>query len=486
MDSYVKEIVVDSGSFEQDLYSSAYEQSAKGGWLRMLVAIIFILYTVIAFTVDITRGYYALKLFVLGSACMLIFSVQSYPFLLGLLAAIYFELKPGQIANPETTYMVQIAYVVTILMAIGTFVNKHLVGQVNQYQRRDPAMFCLFGLVLIACAGVLVMTNRFLFVRRLLEICGYACAYYVGKSHVKTLAGLRLLLLGLCLGIFAFLLPRTLGYVLKHGFSILGSLHQLRGEAAGESASTRSGIVVVAFAFAYSVSSGRFSNRTKLTALCLIAIPAVILILIYLSRAAILIVPIAIALTLFFSGRKRAAILTILIIAALGFLARQFLYEWSGSIETRMTTLYEASMTRQYIWQTAARTGLAHPLFGIGGGQFRLTTGFWHAHNDILNLLCEHGIIAVTLYVMFWIYLTNIVLRLRLNNDILVRNFAGSFLVVMSCYFIYSQIEPMYFNRGGLLFTFLAGMMVRLYNESRMDGQFEVQSLLDTGADLYV
>lgn len=453
--------------WEQDSYEQSVDVlHVPGGWMRAGIGAVLVLFALVAFATDISQGYYPIKLFALACIALMVFRPQNYPFLLGLAVPTYFELKMSQTGAPETSYMVQFAYVFAILMAVGTFV-RNLTTADRTRRRIDVASVCLIGLVLIALMGFGRggAGNFHLFVRRLLEITGFACVFYVGRCYVRTLAGLRLLLLGLFFGLIAFVLPWTVGFVLREGVGVLGELHRMRGEIGTASAATESGIVAVAFAFAYAVSGCDFPRKVRRMALWFVAVPAVLGILVYLSRAALAIIPISVVLTLFVSGRRRAAIWTLIVGIVLGAI---FYSLWAGlsvSVEERVQTTGEALTMREEIWRLGWKSGIENPWIGLGAGQFRYKWDWFHAHNDTMTLFAEHGLLAVVFYWGFWAYLAFVTLRLLRSGDSLMRNFGASFAVLMVCYLMYSQIEPMYFNRGGLLFAFLGGIATKLYHE---------------------
>ncbi len=460
----MEDILVTVDLDSEELHEVADQERVAGAWLRVFVGMAVILFAIVAFSIDISIGYYPLKLFILGSVCLLLLSPQSYPYLLGLAVFMYFELKTFQAANPATSYMIQAAYVICILMALGTFLHKSLTGRQQPYKRFDLASACLLGWIIISIFGFFTADNPFLYARRFLEILGFACAFYVGRSYLRTLPALKLLLFGLSLGLIAFIMPWTIGLVFRRGLGILGSLHRLRLEVGISSPATESGIVIMAFAFAYSLSASGASPKTKLVSRWLVALPAVIAILLYLSRAAIILIPVTIALTLFFSGRRLAVLWTLIISVIAGALIWFYLADLSVSIQERMATMRAALDTRQAIWALGIKEGITHPLLGLGAGQFPREQ-WYHAHNDEINVFAEHGIFALLFYILFWIYLVYATLKLLLSKNIFLKNFAGCFVVVMAGYFIFSQVEPMYFNRGGLLFAFLAGMMTKLYHQ---------------------
>jgi O-antigen ligase len=172
-------------------------------------------------------------------------------------------------------------------------------------------------------------------------------------------------------------------------------------------------------------------------------------------------------LSFVFSGRRRVAIVAALVIAVVGIVVYIKMPALFVSIGERMAEITKSAITRYDIRILGIELGMSHPLLGIGAGQFRALTEFATAHNEGLNILAEHGIAALLLYILFWIYIAYMALKLRLHRDLLMRSLAGVFLVIMPIYLAYAQIQPMYFNRGGALFAFCLGMLVTLYYRSK-------------------
>jgi O-antigen ligase len=367
--------------------------------------------------------------------------------------------------------MVKFLFLITIAMAIVTFILRAFGDRRNPYKQFDLGSFCLLGIVGFSFLGFIVVQNRFLYAQRVVEIIGYGSSYYLGRSFLRNTKDLKLLLTGLCLGILAFTLPWTVGYVIHHGLYMLGRLHEVRQEV-GLGVARESGSLLLIFAFGFSISGNSFPPRVKRFAFWLVAIPAVICLTMLVSRAAILLIPVAVVLTFIFSNRRRAALWTIIVVGIIGSLLIFYFGDVLIGIQARLLSFSEAAATRMVVYRVGIEKGLSSPLFGVGAQQMRAKTFWWHIHNDELTILAEHGIFAFVLYVLFWIHISRIALRARVSDDIFLRTLASSILVVMICYLAYAQIEPMYFSRGGILFTFLMGAMTSLYHKYQAEKQY--------------
>jgi O-antigen ligase len=452
---------------QSPIYDTESAKLRKGSSLRLFVGVVCIIFAITALIIDVSIGYYPLKIGVLACICLLFFQKENYPFLLGILVPLYFEFKPYAAATQETAYMIEFAFIIIILMAIRVFFYRQSY-KTDNIKGYSIEMLFLIGILLFALLGSFLMINKYLYFRRIIQIVGCIAAFYLGRTCLQYQNTIKLLLAGLFLGINAFIIPWPIFFIIQNGIGILGTLARYRGELGALSVPIESGIAVVAFGFAYSISATQISQKTKNFAILFVAVPAAIVILLYLSRAAILLVPISIVLTLFFAGKRRAAIVTLLISLIIGLIGLQVFSTIRYSIETRMSEMGTASSLRMSIFQIGLRVGLEHPFLGIGAGQFRLyAEGWYHAHNDEITIFAEHGLIASLLYLLFMLIIFLKTIKLRFSHITLARNFAGSFLVVMACYFLYAQIEPMYYNRGGMLFTFLAGILSRLYSENQ-------------------
>lgn len=452
----------ESMSMDSNPLATEEMESLFGKWLRRSVAIVYISYGIVAFGTEMKIGFYGFKIPLLCISALLIFSPPSYPYFLGLLTFTYYFLKSGQLAGASTNYVAQYAAVMIILMALVSFVRRHFRNVQNPYQRFDLGSLCLVGLTGIAVLGIYVIENRFYYFSRFISLAAFCCAFYLGRSFVINERNLRLLLAGLALGLIAFSLPASVGFIFRYGPGAIGRLDVLRGEVEGVSLGFESGTTLIAFVVAYSLSCSSISHKTRWLALWLVAIPAGIVVLIYLSRGAIILLPITIFFNLILSGRRRAAITVAIATGIIGAVA---FFKFPGlffSITQRMFTLSGAAYVRQLARLETLQIGLSHLLLGVGSGQLMLYHAMT-AHNEPLSVLAEYGAGAFLLYILFFIYLGYKALRLRMSKDLYSRSLAGVFLVLIMTYFLYTQIQPMYYVRGGFLFAFFVGMLTTLY-----------------------
>ncbi len=453
----------------QDPFYESTDQYVSGKFLRYVTGFVFLMYGITGFVLQISEGYYVFKVAILASCSLLLLSPPSYPFLVGLLIPVYYYLKTSQFALVEYTYVAHFAPTMIILMVVCNFVWKQFGDyKRNPYQRFGLASFCLLGIIGFGIIGGLAVINPYLYFNRMVYLVAFAGAFYLGRSCVNVQQSLKLLLGGLALGVFAFELPYSVGYLLRQGVGTIGSLASLRSEiGAGTGVGTESGTLLVIFALAFSLSGSGVSIKMRRYALWMVAIPAAVVILIFLSRGAVLLLVGTVFLNLILSGRRRTAMVGAVVFSFLGVIAFIRFPEIFLSFAERMADIADVAQGRYYIRMEGIRIGMAHLFHGIGAGQYSVHSQVTSAHNEEITMFAEHGAIALILYVLFWFYIVYMALKLRISKVSLDRSMAGVFLVLLGVHFLYIQIQPMYFNRGGLLFTFLVGMLVTLYNRSQ-------------------
>ncbi len=443
-----------------------------GHAIRFVVAAAYIAFGFAAFLFDVKEGFYAAKIPLLLLASVLVFDPRQYPFLIGLLLPTYFELKGAPGSKPETSIVLSFAHSLTILMVIGFWVVGRRFSSSPTSRKWDPGILLLLALLSCAVIGVFQVENIYLFARRILEMAGFLCAYSLGRNYADRVAStLKLLSLGLAVGMIAFTLPWTVGLIIRDGLGALKQLDRLRAESIGAAqVAIEAGIVTLIFAFGTAIAGVPLLNRWRQFAIWLVAVPAAAANLIYISRAGILLMPVVVIISVIFSKRKTGGLSALAAFGAMAVSIYLYAPGWFVSFGERMSRLTAGIKGRSSIRSAAWQIGFDNPGFGIGAGQFRFSSGgIWHGHNDALTLFAEQGIIGVSLYFAFWIFLAyTVVALLRLGG--VARTYAFVFSVVCLAYLGYSQIEPLYFNRAGLMFAFLAGLSVALLAHSRASG----------------
>ncbi|MGD0784731.1 MAG: O-antigen ligase family protein [Sedimentisphaerales bacterium] len=459
----------DNASVDSSYLESEGRQQRGAKLLRYFVALVFVPYGIVSFVMDIKVGFLALKLSLLGAVCLLLFTPANYPYILGLAITMYFDLKGSQAADEETSYRLSFALVIIILMAVINFFSRLLGNKRNPYSWFDLGSFCLFGIVIISLVGSVLVVNRFIYVQRIVGIISFVCAYYLGQSFLKNLDDFKILLQGLCVGIFTIIWPNSVGYVIHQGAFILEDLYKLRAEVEVRGDIS---VLIFAFALAYSLSGSGISSRLGRFAFWAVVVPSAVGIMLIQQRAAIFLMVVAMVITFLFSGRRVAAFWTIIVTAIVGSIFFTYAHGVFTSFATRVAETGATASTRFEIFKAGIKLGLLHPMFGIGGGQFRYIEWFEHAHNDAINIFAEHGVIALGFYAIFWIYIIGVALKLRLAKDLFLRRIAALFIVEMACYFGYTQSSTAYYIRGGMLFAFVMGGMTAFYHKYKSETQF--------------
>lgn len=425
--------------------------------------------------IDISHGYYGLKISFMVLFTLLLFRRRYYSFLMGLLVPCYFVLKAPGMLPYDKTLMLSYSHLMVILMAFFLVVGRPISkGKQNGLITDFPAIMSML-LITVVIAGVTVAENGYLFTRRLVEILGFVSAYIVGgrfNSNLQVEA--RLLLLGLAFSAIAFTVPFTIGFVVRHGLGVLGELDAMLNEIGAQSSAIEAGITLLIFAYSYTLFIVSHDRKIKRTALWF-SFLAALLCFLFISKGAIfsmlLVVLYTLVATLTLDSVRKRLIRTWAVIIAVGALFMTMVIGYlPGLVDSFLIRASRANVTaegRFYIWKKAIEVGMEHFTVGVGAGQFRIYTQIWHAHNDFLTMLAEHGFIGALAYLLIMIYLCLVCIWMfRLKREFrLLAILYGSVLIA---YLVYSQVEPLFTNRAGLLFMFLSGWVVTGYRSRRL------------------
>lgn len=425
--------------------------------------------------IDISHGYYALKIPLMVLFALLVFCKRDYSFLMGLLITCYFVLKMPGAKDYSTDFILSFSHLIVVLMALSLLVK----NPISQGKQRSlvsdfPSVMFLL-LILVVIAGAMEVGNWYLFARRFVEILGFVSAYLVGRRFNSFLQSeARLLLLGLGFGLFAFTVPWTVGFVVRNGFGVLAQLDAKLNDIGAQSSSVEAGITLIIFAYTYALSVVSVDKKIKKTSLW-VSILATATCFIYISKAATSLMALVVLYLLISSlsmeslRGQRLRIWGLILSAVTIYITVLFVYlpGLLSSFLTRFSRVGSVADTRFYIWGKAIDVGIENPVLGVGAGQFRLHTGIWHAHNDLFTMFSEHGLIGLVSYFLVISYLCLVCIRLyRMKKEF--RILAVLYGAVLIAYLGYSQVEPMFFNRAGLLFMFLSGWTVAVYRSRRL------------------
>jgi len=421
--------------------------------------------------IDISKGFYVIKLSLMFIFATFIFSRKHYSFLIGLLIPCYFVLKaPGSLPY-DKALMLSYSHIMVIFMAISLMLVMPIKVGGKYKSRFDVVTSLLIFLFVVVFLGMFFIENWYLFMRRLIEILGFVCAYILGRNYNVFLhSEARLLLLGLGFSLFAFTMPWTVGLVVREGFSVLDSLNTRLNDVGAQSSAVEAGIALLIFAFSYALFIVSNDSKTKMQALYGVAIPAAFVGMFFLSKAAILLMLVIVAYMLvatqLIESLKNRRLKTWVIIITMFTLFITVLIVYLpgllDSFTNRWLTVDKTATGRLDVWKLALNVGMENIVLGVGSGQFRLDTGIWHAHNDLLTVFSENGLVAFLSYFLVFILLGCTIFHLfRMKKEF--RVLAILYGAVFVAYIGYSQVEPMIFSRAGLLFMFLSGWLVTGY-----------------------
>ncbi len=128
-------------------------------------------------------------------------------------------------------------------------------------------------------------------------------------------------------------------------------------------------------------------------------------------------------------------------------------------------------------WQAALNMASAHPLLGIGLGNFevvypnyRLLNWFeplGHAHNYYLNILAEAGVLGLLAYGNVWSFIMALSWRGRRHPDILSRFVLVGLLGAWVYLAVHSFFDNLYVNNLFLHMGLMLGILAVLYNQTQ-------------------
>jgi putative inorganic carbon (hco3(-)) transporter len=157
-----------------------------------------------------------------------------------------------------------------------------------------------------------------------------------------------------------------------------------------------------------------------------------------------------------------------------------FIAGLTGAIGSRLasssTGPLEMLSSRWDVWSAAAGIFLSHPLFGVGVANFvnfypeysHQPYGLNHAHNLLLNIAAERGIVGlVTFCVVMVVLLRGVVRGSASNTDRLDRALGAGLIASFAGFLVHSTFEVSYYDyKVLLLFWLLAGIAAVLSLDS--------------------
>ena len=463
--------VSDDGNFLKNV-------ALRGKVFRLIACIVLFYYTLVTFTLDLSAGFYGLKIPIIAISILLLFSPVNYPFLLGYIIMVHYVFFIDNLETSQTTYTIR--FNTAILLAM--FLFKWFYVKSNQYQlphqRFSISSLCFLLLIFISIGGYVAIENKYLYVRRLLELIAFAGAFYLGKSSIDPKVDMKLLLLGNFWGLLAFQLPITLGFILRSGVGVLRNLYRVRSEMV--TSSTDSGIVMIILILSYLIFVNSKEKSTKLFVFFLLFVPSVIVIMLYLSRAAIVLAFLAVFIGTFFSVYKKTAFvmtLGLIMIGGVVVLKSNVVQDLIFSFGERMAYWNQGYDLRGDIRIQAINMGLSNPIFGVGPGQYEIHSGYFvTAHNELLNFWAEHGAMGFFVCLVLWGSLFYAAFKTMKSNVLYYKIIGMIFIILLPIQFIYVQRGPVYFKGAGFLFAYLSGFLINIYQLNKNTNEYDMSN----------
>jgi O-antigen ligase len=137
-----------------------------------------------------------------------------------------------------------------------------------------------------------------------------------------------------------------------------------------------------------------------------------------------------------------------------------------------ITTINYAVVERVAHWQAAINMTEAHPLFGVGLGNYEIVYNDYrllnwkeplgHAHNYYLNILAEAGIMGLLAYLSFWVVIVSVTWRIRQHPNTLARYIGIGLLGSWTYIAVHSIFDNLYVNNLFLHIGLLLGILAVL------------------------
>lgn len=120
-------------------------------------------------------------------------------------------------------------------------------------------------------------------------------------------------------------------------------------------------------------------------------------------------------------------------------------------------------------WQAALNMANAHPVFGVGAGNYEAAYAAYslpswpralgHAHNEYLNILAEAGLVGLIPYVAGWFLLVYWTVRARRQADVVMRGLVIGLLGTWTHLTVHSFVDKLYVNNLFLHIGVMLGLL---------------------------
>lgn len=159
------------------------------------------------------------------------------------------------------------------------------------------------------------------------------------------------------------------------------------------------------------------------------------------------------------------------------------LFSFSDVRGVDITSANYAIVERLAHWQAALNMATDNLWLGVGFGNYEAAYDTYrlinwdealgHAHNYYLNMLAEAGLVGLSTYLAFWLYVVWLTWRLREHPDLEVRLFAVGLFGTWVYLAFHSLLDNLYVNNLFLHLGILLGMLSHLVRQITHSLQWE-------------
>ncbi len=435
------------------------------------VVVILFVYGAAAFFVEqLETGHYAFKLVPVLFIMSLVVSRANRLALLGFAVPLYFAIKTHARARADADFMIPMSSAFVIGAWFFAYVGDYFTQEGRTPKREAAIVKALLSIWLIwGVFGFVKATNIYRWFYQLSAMLALPAAFALVLRAPISRETVKRMLLGFTAAAFAFNFPFAMRTLLHYGPGALGKLTELREELSIVAGlGSESGLMLLVFAFSVGLSLSKADFRLRVVAVLFGVAPSAILILIYISRAALVTAAVVVAMAPVLAKKKIAAFATVTIIAGAVIAFILIRPEYVKSVSERFGEFRAGAAGRGRLRSEAMGFAARNPALGLGVGQYRFKSyGFSSAHNEFLNIAAEQGIFGGLLYLALIVLVGLRAWKVRKTAEPLHQGLISGATLAALAYGIYTQIQPLYFARAGLVMAGLAGLLYACGPESQ-------------------
>jgi len=144
---------------------------------------------------------------------------------------------------------------------------------------------------------------------------------------------------------------------------------------------------------------------------------------------------------------------------------------------TPVTDANFATLERLAHWQAAREMWQDNLWLGVGFGNYAVVypayaVGRWldplgHAHNYLLNMGAEAGLVGITIYLIFWIFIFGLLWKTVQRSDGFYKAVAAGGLGILTHLHVHNMVDNLYVQGMYLHIAIILGLVSIIYRQSR-------------------